>query len=826
MKGLIVQSFSSPKYRLLVASLVTVLIAGAMLGCQNQDQASSLDGTRDSAPMDGPSGTEIVHSTLQTYRTAERYQDAATFRISYQLLGKYLEEPHPWSVSFWRNQGLQADIFESRIRADNQQLACFVFDFASGNLDDQWLIQERKQGLPLGSLFQDGICRHYMTGHDDLPIKPNHAVAADVFFPPTLALLTEQTELKWLRDGQATRITDASILGKPFYQVQIEYERMLWQVVIDPSTYLIRNITYPNELLDSQLQDNPEVKHLQVVADFTNATLEPTFQSVDFQLDIPAAAKTVRNFIPVPQTFPSSYLGKTIQAIGLRNSQDQPIDQKDWSGKVNLLCWTNQAIKEKDLLATLKELQEKLPASEYSIHRIEIVSGTLPGNPAVTKQLTQLEQTDGIPTLADYTFSCGRKLGLHHYPMLAVVNQQGVLQYVKSLQDDTISTNLLANILQRVHSGDDIAEEMRLEYASFLDLYRERLTTVAVNQGAAEPTPLSNIATPTHMTVEPLWRNTDFQQPGNLRLAKENELTMLDGWRTVIQLDAQGKEISRKELDLDPQESISIVRTGDKQKELSVVYSTMGRTVRVLDQNLTPIQIVEVNNDQQRIRDANLFDFDNDGQDELLISFTGPRGTEIIDATQPNDTRRISSQSLRSATVLQRPDNQKTLVFCDPQAKLRFIDSGNSQVQYVPCDLVAATRIIAKPSGDETLLCAIGTDTEGRWMAVGLNDALQQTWAVPIGNQRFETQIDPIAYAYTKGNRRGLWVIASAEKSLKLITDDGKIVDEWRIGKDLHGLELTTAGQNFVVILSTNDDVQAWTLSTTPPSALPASAKN
>ena len=820
------QGFLPPKYRLLLAAFATVLIAGVMIGCQATEDGSGSGQTQAPSQMDGPSGTEIVQSTLQTYGAAERYQDAATFRISYQLLGKHLEEPHPWSVEFWRNKGLQADIFESRIRADDKRLACFVFDFASGNLDDQWLIQERKQGLPLGPLFQDGICRHYMTGHDDLPIKPNHAVAADVFFPPTLALLTGQTELKWLRDGKATRIADISILGNPFYQLQIEHEEMVWQVVVDPSNFLIRKITYPHELLDSQLQNNPDVKHLQVVADFSKATFDPAFQALDFELEIPAEAKTVRNFIPVPQTFPSSYLGKTIQSIGLRNSQDQPIDQANWSGKVNLLCWTNQAVKEKKLLATLKDLQEKLPLNEYQIQRVEIVSGTLPGNPAVASLLSRLEQTDGIPTLADYAFSSGRKLGLHHYPMLAVVNQQGVLQYVKSLQDETISTNVLANILQRVHSGDNIAEEMRQEYAAFLDLYRERLATVTVNQEAPKPTPQSNQSTPTHMAVAPLWRNTNFQQPGNLRLAQGNELTMLDGWRTVIQLDGQGKETSRKELDLDPQESISIVRTGDKQKDLSVVYSIMGRTVRVLDQNLTPIQIVEVNNDQQRIRDANLFDFDNDGQDELMVSFTGPRGTEIIDAAQPNKTRRISSQSFRSATVLQRPDNQKTLVFCDPQAQLRFIDSGNSQVQYVPCDLVAATRIIAKQSGDQTLLCAIGTDAEGRWMAVGLNEALQQTWAVPIGNQRFETQIDPVAYAYTEGNRRGLWVIASAEQSMRLITDDGKLVDEWQTGKDLHGLELTTSGQDFVLILSTNDDVQAWKLSTTPSSSLPASAKN
>ena len=796
-----------------LANLVLIALVPLLFGCTGNSKSDVEPEQDATATQQGPDSAEIIQQTLRTYREAESYQDQGTFQISYQLLGKHLEEPHPWSLSFLRNQGLQADIFETRIRADDQRLACFVFDFASGNLDDQWQVHDRSPELPLKPLFQDGICRHYLTGHADLPIKANSTLAADIFFPPTLALLTGQVELKWMTDSASQRLGDETIRGVNCFQLKLKYQNFDWLVFIGQDDYLIRKVIYPNQLLDSQLENNPEVQHLEVVAEFKQATLQPQFSKSEFKLEVPAESKTVRNFVPVPEAFPSSYLGKKIKPIGLRDSQDQPSDPSQWLGNVTLLCWTNQALREQQLIETLQQVQDSLPKQDFQIRRVEIVEGTLPGNQAVANHLLQLEQKDGIPVYADYAFSSGRALGLHHYPMLAVINDDGVLQYVQSLQDESTSVETLTNILKRVHSGDDIAGEMRQEYAAFLDLYRERLAAARVVDSPEISESLATQTKPTHLRVNQKWSNSNFQQPGNLRRQNE-EFTLLDGWRTVIQLDAMGQEKSRKELDLDPQESISIVRKGDQQKQMSVVYSVMGKTVRVLDENFTPIKIVEVNNDQQHIRDANLFDFDNDGTDELLVSFTGPRGTELIHTTEDSPHRRISNQSFRSATVLTRDDNQRTLVYCDANANLRFVDSGEDQAKTVDCDLVAATRVVSESIPGQILLCAIGTDAQGQWLAVGLNQDLQQIWSVPIGNQRFETQIDPVTFAYDDVQGQGFWGIASAEQSLKLISLDGKLVDEWRLGQDLRGVELTTSPSGFLVIFSTEQDVQAWDIAT------------
>lgn len=431
--------------------------------------------------------------------------------------------------------------------------------------------------------------------------------------------------------------------------------------------------------------------------------------------------------------------------------------------------------------------------------------------------------------MADYGFNGGRALGLQHFPFLAVVDREGVLQYVKHLAEITLNSEELSNVLLRVRSGDDVAGEMRREYEAFLDLYQERLSVAMTQAGAGrDDGKLAKIAKPEHVKVSRRWTNDRFQQPGNLRAhqsGQTNELTLLDGWRTVIQLDASGQERNRKQLDLGSRESISIVRSGNNQENLSVVFSVMGRTVRVLDEQLQTLHTVEVKNDQQRIREANLFDFDDDGKDDLIVSFTGPRGTEIMEAADSSQNRQLSNQSFRSSTVIRKSNGSKALVFCDVSARLRVLNSGDDTAKDIVCDLVAATNIVSRvDSRNVVAMCAVGTNRQGRWTAVGIDENLKQTWSVPIGSQRFDTQIESLAYAQLPGSRVGIWAVAAADGSIKLIGDDGKLVDNWNLGVPIHGLELLANGSEYMVVISTVNNVQGWALSAGTGNFMPASS--
>jgi hypothetical protein len=810
---------------------VVYLAAGCEPGSPVPDADS--DGTVASALPDGPAADQIMRQMRQAYLEAERYGDKASLHLSYQLQGRYLEEPHPWEVRFLRDCGLQIDVYEARIRADKHQLACFVFDFASGNLDGQWLVTPRQETLPVGSLFRDKIANHYLTGQEDLPVNLHLPLARDAFFPPTAALLTGHLIPRWLVDGTARRLADDMLEGQACYQISVTHSQLQWILHIGQEDFLIRQIRYPVELLDKRLLEDPQVRELEVVARFRAATWQPDLVASDFALDIPEHAKQVSRFVPVPEPFPSSHVGKAAIDLGLRDSTDQPVDPSFRKGKVTLLCWTDQAEDEAGLIATLQSLADSLSPKQYYLARVTIVQGHLPGNQDVARHLKELAVNSPVPVLADYAFAAGRALGLSQYPALAVIDRQGVLQYARLLPDNSPMPQAreLASLLMRVRSGDDVAGEMRREYESFLDLYQEGLEAARIHNGTTahrDDGRLASPQTPALMNVSLCWTSDRFVQPGNLRYRPDSAaepLTLLDGWRTVIQLDLSGNEQRRRELDLDDREAISIVRGGDRQKELGLVYSEMGRTARVLNEDLIPIRTVESCNDQQRIRDASLFDFDNDGQDELMISFTGSRGTEIRELTDDTVSRQISNQSLRSATVIHTSSGRKCLVFCDGDARLRYLESGAPQPVDVKCDLVAAIRVVARLDRQgQPVLCATGTDAQGQWTAVGLDDRLNQTWSVPVGSQRFETQIEPVAWGQLPGSRTGLWAIAAADGSIKLIGDDGKQVDEWRLGLPIFGLELVPQEQEFLMVISTEQTVRAWALQPRNSAVIPAAA--
>lgn len=775
-----------------------------------------------------PSANEIIQHVLQAYGSATAYRDRAVLHLSYQLQGSYLEEPHAWEVAFERNRGFKSSIYEARLTADSDQLSCFIFDFGSGNLDNQWQIHPcGNASLPIRRLFQDGICRHYLTGQDELPVNHDQPLAADIFFPPTIGLLTGQQSPEWLTSGTATHLANEKIDGQDCYRINIEHQDMDWVLHIDIASYLVRQIRYPNALLDARLQDNPDVNHLEVVARFRQATWQPEFETALFKQEIPEDAKQVRRFVPVPEPFPSNNVGKRLTDLGLRDSSDQLVDQSDWNGKVTLLCWTDSTLDQTAITSQLEAVAKDLSVKQYHVAKVEVIQGALPGNPQIAEQLRRLATESGLPVLADYGFNAGRALGLKHYPVLAVIDRQGILQYVKRLQDEPLDPSELSSVLLRVRSGDDVAGEMRREYESFLNLYRERLSTVAAQEKfGRDDGELVESGAPDHMKVRELWTNRQLQQPGNLR-SHNQQLTMLDGWRTILQIDADGQVQHRKQLELDTRESISVVRTGDKNPELTAVFSVMGRSVRLLNHRLETIQVVSVDSEQQRIRDVCLVDFDNDDQDELIISFTGPRGTELLELGTGNEGHQISPHSFRSTTIIPKSDGSKLLVFCDAKAGLWFLDRDTGEAKAIASDLVAATAVVSDMMpGGQVSACAIGTNHQGHWTAVGLDDSLNQTWAVPIGSQRFETQIESISYAHAIDSRYGIWAIAAADGSIKLVSDDGRFVDTWNLGVPIYGMELLSRGQEYVVVISTEGQVQGWQLSTGTSKIIPASSTN
>ncbi len=430
-----------------------------------------------------PSARDILAKMRQTYAAAQAYRDEAFLTLRYQLQGRYLEEPHPWAVEFQRENKLRCSVYNARIRADGQRMGCFIYDFSSGNLDNQWKIQTADQVLPLKGLFEDEICRHYVTGQMDMPLDPARPDIAVMFFPPTPGLLTGRLDVGWLDGETAARSADRVVDARPCYGIQVRHGDLTIELMVDRDSWLLREIRYPIQALDRKLQGNPAVQNLEIVATFRAATTSPDFPPDHFALELPDNAVPVRQFVAVPEPFPSASIGKPVPAMGLLDDKGNGIDQTGWQGKVTLLAWRGDTLADDAWHNVIQQVAENLSGREYHIAEIQPIPDLQPGDPQLRDLLQRIPYSPNMATCADPGFASGQTIGLNSWPVYAIVDRQGVLQFVNTIDDELPDAEEICSVMIRVRSADDVAGEMRREYEKFLDEYFDRLQSARLDTG-------------------------------------------------------------------------------------------------------------------------------------------------------------------------------------------------------------------------------------------------------------------------------------------------------------------------------------------------------
>ncbi len=818
---------------ILALSMAIVLVAAVapFSGCKRDHQTLSTDPDNSTQWQSGDNatGAEIVERMRNAYASATSYADRATLSISYRLQGRYLEEPHQWAVEFERPGRLKCSAYNVRLRADGQRLGCFIYDFSSGNLDRQWLVYPIRGELPLQNLFQDGICRHYATGQSDVPVDQANPATAELFFPVTAGLLTGEAQLDWLGHGTATRTSDRALGSHMCQAVEVEYGGLLFELLIDATTSVIREIRFPPETLDSRLQGNPEVEELRIVARFEGATFQAEFPPDHFSFFLPADAVPVNRFVAVPEPFPSAHIGKPIPAsLGLRERSGQPVVQTDWSGKVTLLAWSGNSLIGDVLKPVLEELSENLDPREFRVVDIRVLPAWPAGDRQLSEALKGLSGSSNAVVCADPGFLAGQAMDLDAWPVVAVVDRQGFLQFVKSIDESNVDAEEIRSVLRRVRSGDHVSVEMRREYEAFLDDYQQRLAAVRIEQPETSggDQPVAPARLPEFISVRQRWTNNELNQPGAVAargFPGSDGLLVLDGWRTVRELDRNGNEIRQAEINLAPRESLSLIRAAGETSNWSIAWSIAGRGVRVIDDRLQSVFAIDDATDREMVRDAMLTDWDDDGVVDLLVSYSRPRGTDRY-RLAPDTKRPVAEPFVeltwRDSASAPGRDGRPRLVVCGDDGSLKQITrdvAGEPLVQSIECSLGSVTGVRAGRLDDNSsTVCVIGTDARGDWQAVVLDDQLQERASAAIGSQHFDTQIEPMAFAALAGSREGLWLIVARNGSVRILETSGRVSDRWNLGFVPRGVELVTGENGCLAIFSSDKEVTGWEMQFAP----------
>lgn len=760
----------------------------------------------------GPSANQIFNSMMTAYANIETYSDSGKIHLDYRQQGLAKREVMNFSTAWDSRRGAcRAELFESKVICDGSLLTCYIYDVDTKNFGRQQLVipVEGNRKAPIGRLVSDDIARSFVTGSQDFPVRNPERGAGDLLLPPALVLLSGDVEASWLnRASTKVRLEDEKVGSADCYCIStgVQSEAKLY---IDKATSVIRKIEYPKQLLSSALLSRPDVKEIRLYATFEDAEIDRSLAGKDFNVKVQPGATTVRQFVELAQTLPSDYLGKTIRDIELIDRNGKPFSAENFRGQITTVAWIGHS-----LWIPLVDQLNELKRAGYQDFQFSVAypsSMLSPASNEVPRPVDELRSKErlGIPLLLD-AGSAAEKLQLNEFPVLLVFDQDGKVQFVRSMKDQRWSGEL-KTVLGRLGKGEDIAQEMLNGYLTHLDEYDAALRRVSASDllagdsvAAAKPAVRRTPIRDTKIKLSPnkKWSQTAFDGPGNILVLPtgmygDARFAIFDGFQTLNLIDDRGEVLRREKLEIPQDQGVSLIRISGGNSGVLAVFEKSGRQVHFFDRNMDRITSFPKASEQHN----GILDCSPIGrEDKFLLSFDDQHGIYEFDP-------RTGKAEVFAKTIA-----QKTTIFDG-----RSVGLVNGEV----VDLGRGDVLVGNGSGDLTAMASIGERNDhlvatvrsaaNQWDAISYSADFESRWSVPLTSQLFNNEVESISGVTTKSGDT-YWAFVDKENSVCLISDRGTWLGDFEAESAIHGVALAAQGDDVELIVSTGDKVVCWAL--------------
>lgn len=757
---------------------------------------------------------EIVDKTITAYKSALAYSDVGRVRLSYQQDGQTLEDSAPLAVQYALPNRLHIKAYQTEVASDGNQLHAVVRDDVTANLDGQVVRRPAPDKLTLDDLYSDEVLRDTLSSG-----LGRHPVQLELLFgdAPLLELVKP--------DAKMTLLDSQDVEGHRCYRIEAQLADGPYVFWIDEQEYLLRRIEYPAAALLPDLAKNPEVTNLAVVADFRDAKFAKNLPTDTFKFSMAGEAKIVRYFVLPPQGLPSSLFGQSPGSFKLTTAAGEPLASEEFSGKPTLLVWFSN---DPNCAWGLKQVSEALATSSVKDKVAAYVVATEDASVTSEQVAALLKQWEvDLPLLRDFDFAGRDLFGVKNAPTLVVLDAAGKVQ----IFEDGINSRLpqtLPVVLERLVAGDDLAAEILADARKSQEQYAQNLATASgdatqtavVEITASEPVAASE---PEHFTRTPLWTIADkaLTAPGNFLVVPDAEkprIYVVDGHRTVVELDAKGQIVKKHELKIPEDAGVSYLRTAvDKDgKRWFVGSALLGRRLFVFDEQWqTKLSYPPDDQPHEGLHAVEIADLAADGTPELYVGFWSLIGVQGVTLEGKREwTNRVIPTVL---SIVATPPNdlgwRKILASGDRGFLFRMNQYGHHDPKLeIPNRQVH--RLVAADWEPPlaTTYCGVSYLAEGRLLAIGLNAELQEVWSYQLPAGQFNNQIEYIQSGRLRADDQGEWVLAAPDGSVHIISDDGDFSDTFALGELLTGLATAKFGDDRVVLTSTKSGVTAWKL--------------
>jgi thiol-disulfide isomerase/thioredoxin/outer membrane lipoprotein-sorting protein len=797
-------------------------LALVTLACFPGCSSSSSSGGVDPAEM---RGAEITDRMLEVYRKARSYTDHATYVQSYSYRGEGVERELPFfemSLAYQQPNYIRLRFQEAIETAEG---AARGFDIAANGvvvrasaheLPGQLLETKAPSALSVENYLPDPLIREVL----------NHRSIGEVF-PQLAMLLNDDEEAPVFPEDEAPRLIDEKTLGnRNCYRVATtspKGKRVFW---IDAKTYALRRMELPIEGDRRQFDPGNQFNNLAVWIDFEDPTFNAKVDEATFARELAQGERLVRRLIPAPPAPPSERLGQKLGEFKFETLDGEPVTADDWRGKTVLLdFWQVDCAPCKAHTSDLERVYQQLKDNgKFAFYAVSLDGPNRVPDETAARTLKNWGGT--MPVLRDPEFS-SQKLKVEGTPTLMLLDGDGKLQYIHIRQHR--DPKQLAELIQKVVDGADLAAEARAEHELLVKKYDSDLAAAAgsgdvLQINVARPE-FGERELPTKLAVSELWQANpdDVARPGNFLIlpgeaaaegdAVQPRILTLDGGQAIVELDAAGKVAARHDIPDNDAVAGGFLRTAlTPAGERLIAASGVGwQKLHLFDDQWKPI-LAFPKDKNPGIADVQLAALTPDGAPLLYVGYWGGVGVQGVGLDGKRTwANRSFDQVVQLTLAPGNPNEPRQLWGTSDRGTIFVLDPDGKPQPEVVVGLreIMHLAVRPEPAGDAAQCCGLAVESVGHYDAVGFDPDGEVRWQYELPAGEYTHQVERIQPVDLPGHGPG-WMIAAPNGSIIWLDLQGQLIDEFRYAQPLTGLSLTNTPEGAILLVSTPETFTAW----------------
>lgn len=767
---------------------------------------------------------QILRQLVDRCRKAHSYQDQGVIRLAYRQSGQSVRQQWPWSVAWRRPNRLRVQAFQASVWCDGRQLAAQIRDPLTADLDGQVLLRPAPERLTAADLTRDPLLEETLRG------RIGRLPAMVELLLPSQGLMAALGE-----DVACRRLEDGSYDGRVCYRVEVVSPGGPLVFWVDQQTGGLRRLDLPAAQLLPELAADPTVSDLALFGDLEQAGFDEAIPETTFAPALPPGARQVTRFVVPPPPLPSELLGQRPPGFFFTTEEGQKLTDAELTGAITILVWYQ------DHPACQATLQQVAQARRRLADRSDVRCYAVATEPASVPSEFLRQRLDQwqaeLPILRDLEAYGDSVFHIQVQPTLVVLDRQGRVQTFQAGGNPELAGQLVA-LVERLQAGQDIAAEVRAAAAESQRQYQELLLRGGGTEGEIPPPPpeavIRRATEPSRFRLVPRWRCTDLRSPGNLLLVPSpagDRLYVLEGWRQVAELDAEGQIVARHPLDLPTQAGVTFLRTAtdaqgqryflagaplapqcyvfDAHWQLQLAYPPPGHA---------PLALVDL------AGAALPPPAPGEGEPSLtiLLASAGDVGLAAISLDGQTRWRNRTFANALSAAVYEETSPAALRLYVPGEdGSVLAVDAAGKHAPPQRVGRWPIVRLVAgrfrSPQG--AVLLGIAHDEQWRPFAVGLTPELKEVWNYPLPLGAHTQPIEPITSSDLWAGTAGQWWLAGPDGSIHLILADGQWFDSFCTGAVLGGLAAGIVGGQPTLVVATPEHLVAWRVEPVPQAA-------